>query len=359
MKPIRIVLLLVLFTCMASPLTAQQTSTDTTWRQRAREKSAAALPQYPEHLTVAQDGSGDYKTIQEAVNAVRDLSQVQVFIHIKAGVYHEKLVIPSWKTKVSLIGESAASTTITNSDYSGKDYPGGKDPFGRSKYSTYTSYTVLVQGNDFTATGLTIVNASGRVGQAVALHVEADRVVIDHCRLLGNQDTLYTATETSRQYYKDCFIEGTTDFIFGEATAVFEHCTIRNLTNSYITAASTTPRQKFGYVFLNCSLVADTGARRCFMGRPWRPYAKTVFLSTDMGNHIVPEGWNNWNNAENEKTVFYAEYNSKGPGAGSGNRVRWSKQLTAREAKAYTPETIFAGKDGWMPATRLPPKSGE
>lgn len=302
---------------------------------------------FPSSFTVAQDGTGNFKTIQEAVNAVRDLSQQQVTIHIKKGIYREKLVIPSWKCRISLIGDDKGSTIITNSDYSGKSYP-GLDFVGRDKYSTYTSYTVLVQGNDCTVENLTIENAAGRVGQAVALHVEGDRFVMTNCRLLGNQDTLYAATETSRQLYRDCYVEGTTDFIFGEATAVFQNCTIKSLSNSYITAAATTPRQQFGFVFLHCTLIADTAAKKVFLGRPWRPWCKTVFLHTTMGIHIVREGWNNWNNADNEKTVLYAEYQSAGPGAQSDQRVKWSRQLTAREARQYTLKNIFAN---WEPAT--------
>jgi pectinesterase len=326
--------LVIMFIMLGIILHAQQTSTDTTWKIRLREKGLTP-PQYPKELTVAQDGTGDYKTIQEAVNGVRDLSQEQVIIHIKPGTYHEKLVIPSWKTKVSLIGENNLTTIITNSDYSGKNYPGGSDAFGRSKYSTYTSYTMLVQGNDFEAENLTIENAAGRVGQAVALHVEAGRASFRNCRVLGNQDTLYTATETSRQYYKDCYIEGTTDFIFGQATALFQNCTIRSLTNSYITAAATSPSQKFGYVFLNCKLIADTSVKKCYLGRPWRPYAKTVFINTDMGDHILPAGWNNWNNVENEKTVYYAEYGSFGAGANAGGRVKWAKRLSKKQAAKF------------------------
>ncbi len=305
---------------------------------------------YPSSFTVALDGSGNFKTIQEAVNAVRDLSQQQVTIHIKNGVYHEKLVIPSWKTKVTLLGESRDSTIITWNDYSGKAYAGGaKDAFGKDKFTTYNSYTVLVQGNDFRAENLTIENSAGRVGQAVALHVEGDRCEILNCRLLGNQDTLYTGTETSREYYKDCYIEGTTDFIFGEATAVFQSCTIKNLMNSYITAASTTPRQQYGYVFFDCTLVADTAAKKVFLGRPWRPNARTVWIRTKMGSHIIPGGWDNWRQPDNEKTAFYAEYQSSGEGARPEGRVKWSKQLTAKEAKGYTLENIFAGKTGWLP----------
>jgi pectinesterase len=214
---------------------------------------AEAQPQtYPSSFTVAQDGTGNFKTIQEAVNAVRDLSQQRVVIHIRNGVYHEKLVIPSWKTMIMLEGESEDSTIISYDDYSGKPVPGGKDAFGKEKMTTYTSYTVLVQGNDFSAENLTIRNTAGRVGQAVALHVEGDRCVVRNCKLLGNQDTLYAGTEGSRQYYKNCFIEGTTDFIFGEATVVFDSCVIRSLINSYVAAAATTSRQEYGFVFLNC-----------------------------------------------------------------------------------------------------------
>jgi pectinesterase len=305
---------------------------------------------YPSSFRVAQDGSGDFKTIQEAINAVRDLSQQQVTIFIKKGIYHEKLTIPSWKTNISLVGESRDSTIISWNDYSGKPYPGGRDAFGKDKFSTFTSYTVLVQGNDFKAQNLTIENTAGRVGQAVALHVESDRVIIKNCRLLGNQDTLYTATQDSRQYYLDCYIEGTTDFIFGEATCVFNKCTINSLTNSYITAASTRPSTKYGYVFFNCHLVADTAAKKVFLGRPWRPYAKTVFIHTVMGAHIVKQGWENWRNPDNEKTAFYAEYKSTGPGANPGERVTWSKQLNRKEAKAYTLKNIF---NGWTPDMEL------
>jgi pectinesterase len=301
-----------------------------------------AQPQtYPSSFTVAQDGMGNFRTIQEAINAVRDLSQQRVTIHIRNGVYHEKLVIPSWKTMIALVGESRDSTIITYDDYSGKPALGGKDAFGKEKMTTYTSYTVLVEGNDFSAENLTIQNTAGRVGQAVALHVEGDRCLVRHCKLLGNQDTLYAGTEGSRQYYKDCYIEGTTDFIFGEATVVFDSCIIKSLLNSYIAAAATTPRQEFGFVFLDCRLIADTAAKKVFLGRPWRPYAKTVYIRTEMGVQIAPVGWDNWRNPENEKTAYYAEYESKGPGAAPGQRAGWSRQLTTKEARRYTVEGVL------------------
>ncbi|RYE16694.1 MAG: pectin esterase, partial [Sphingobacteriaceae bacterium] len=241
---------------------------------------------YLKMITVAQDGSGDFKTIQDAVNAVRDLSQEKVTIHIKKGIYHEKLIIPSWKINIALVGEDRENTIISNNNYSGQNLPAGKDASGRTAYNTYTSYTVLVQGRDFSAENLTIENTAGRVGQAVALHVEGDRCIIKNCKLLGNQDTLYAGTESSRQFYQNCYIEGTTDFIFGEATVIFQYCTIKSLVNSFITAASTTPRQKFGFVFFDCELIADTSAKKVYLGRPWRPYARTVFIRTKMGNQI-------------------------------------------------------------------------
>jgi len=316
-----------------------------------------AQTSYPADLFVAQDGSAQYTTIQEAVNAVRDLSQQQVRIHIKKGIYHEKLIIPSWKTKIALIGEDRENTVITNGDYSGKPNPSGKDLFGRAQYSTYTSYTVLVQGNDFVAENLTIINSSGRVGQAVALHVEGDRCIIRNCTLSGNQDTLYAATENSRQLYDSCYISGTTDFIFGEATAVFRNCTINSLTDSYITAAATTPRQQYGFVFIQCKLTAEPGVTKVFLGRPWRAYAKTVFINTMMGSHIIPEGWNPWKGdlmfPEKEKTAYYAEYNNSGPGASVAHRVAWAKQLTLAEANTYTVLSILAGKDNWQPLPTL------
>lgn len=319
---------------------------------------AQGRQKFPSTLTVAQDGSGDFKTIQEAVNSVRDLGQLTVTIRIKKGVYHEKLIIPSWKKHISLIGEDAAATIITNADYSGKSYISGPDAYGKDKFGTFNSYTVLVQGSDFTAENLTIANTAGRVGQGVALHVEADRVVIKNCRLLGNQDTLYTASPDSRQYYVDCYIEGTTDFIFGEATAVFQRCTINSLSNSYITAAATSPAQEYGYVFFDCKLTAAAEVKKVFLGRPWRPYAKTVFIRTVMGNHITPEGWNPWPGdamfPNKEKTAFYAEYESSGEGSSPVKRVVWAKRLSAKVIRQYTLKNIFSGKTTWIPIPNSP-----
>lgn len=309
--------------------------------------SAQQTPEYPSELTVAADGTGNYTTIGAALNAFRAYSPVPLKLHIKNGIYHEKVVMPHWLTNITIDGESKEKTIITYDDYSGKPLPNGLDSLtGRDKFSTFNSYTVFIQGNDVIIRNLTIQNTSGRVGQAVALHVEGDRVQIENCNLVGNQDTLLTANDSSRQYYFQCYIEGTTDFIFGPATVIFESCTIKSLTNSFITAASTTQKQSYGYVFKNCKLIANDEATKVFLGRPWRPYARTVYINTEMGNHIRAEGWDNWRNPENEKTAYYAEYDSKGAGANPSGRVAWSHQLTKAEAKQYTMENIFGN---WKP----------
>ncbi|WP_084519372.1 pectinesterase family protein [Christiangramia echinicola] len=314
-------------------------------------KNSSSPKETYREITVAKDGSGDFLTIQEAINSTRDLGPGEVKIHINNGIYHEKLEIPSWKHQLSLIGESKENTVITNNDYSGK-----VNPVTGKKFSTFTSYTVVVRGDDIKIENLTIKNASCGEGQAVALHVEGDRFLIKNCNILGCQDTIYTATAGSRQLYLDCYIEGTTDFIFGEATVVFKNCTIHSLKNSYVTAAATPQSQDFGYVFINCKLTAAENVDEVYLGRPWRPYAKTVFLNTEMGPHIVPEGWNPWEGDEmfpyKEETTYYAEYKSTGAGASSETRVEWSHQLNEEEARQYTLENIFSNSKDWFWASK-------
>jgi pectinesterase len=286
-------------------------------------------------VIVAKDGSGDFETIQAAVNSMPDHSQLRLTIQIKNGTYQEKLVIASWKTKITLIGEDKDETIITWNDYSGK-----------GTLNTFTSFTVLVQGNDFHAENITFENSAGTgVGQAVALHVEADRCIFTNCRMIANQDTLYTGVDNSRQYYLNCYIEGTTDFIFGPATVLFENCHIHGKKNSYITAASTPEGKQFGYVFKDCKITTSAETTKLFLGRPWRPFAKTVFLNCELPETIPAEGWHNWNKPDAEKTSFYAEYKSTGKGANSTQRVGWSHQLTEGQAKEYTTGNIFGDWD--------------
>lgn len=294
--------------------------------------------QYKYTFTVAKDGSGDYKYIQDAINAMRGYPLAPITLYIKNGVYNEKIELPANNTDVSFIGEDVDKTIITFNDYS-----------GRGRTTTFTSYTAKISGNRFRAENITFANTAGQVGQAVALFVDADKAAFKNCKFLGNQDTIFAGGETSRQLFTDCYIEGTTDFIFGPSTAVFQNCVLRAKANSYITAASTTAGKKFGYVFLDCKIFADDAVTKVFLGRPWRAHARTVFIRTQLPAAIVPEGWNNWNNAENEKTVFYAEYKSTGQGANSSSRAPWSRQLTASEAKEYTPENIFAAANPNLP----------
>jgi pectinesterase len=286
--------------------------------------------QYKYVFTVAKDGTGDYKFIQDAIDAMRAFPLAPITLYIKNGVYNEKIELPSWNTDVTFIGESVEKTIITFNDYS-----------GRGHTNTFTSATAKISGNRFVAENITFANSAGPVGQALALYVDADKAVFKNCRFLGNQDTIYATGETSRQYFKDCYIEGTTDFIFGPATAVFEGCTIRCKTNSFITAANTPAGKKFGFVFLDCKITIDSTVSKVYLGRPWRAWSRTVFLRCDLPKQIDPEGWNNWSNADNEKTAYYAEYKNIGEGANTTHRVSWSKQLTDKEAKEYTLENIF------------------
>ena len=283
-------------------------------------------------ITVALDGTGDYTTIQDAINNSKSFPSEKIVIFVKNGVYFEKVKIHEWNTNISLIGESKEKTIITNNDYFNK--------LGLGRNSTFYTYSLLVEANNVILKNLTIENSSGKVGQAVALSVFSDEVAVINCKILGNQDTLY-ASGKGNQYYKDCYIEGTTDFIFGSATAFFENCEIHSKKNSYITAASTPKDSLFGYVFKDCKLTAAKNIDKVYLGRPWRMYAKTVFINCELGNHIKPEGWHNWSKPEAEKTTFYAEYNNKGEGFQPKNRVNWSHQLSKKEAKKYTIDSIF------------------
>lgn len=283
-------------------------------------------------IVVAQDGSGDYESIVEAIKNTKAFPYERITIFIKNGIYKEKVKIHEWNSNLFLIGESKENTIITYDDYFNK--------VGLGRNSTFYTYTLLVEANNVVLKNLTIENSSGDVGQAVALSVFSDEVAIINCKLLGNQDTLY-ASGKGKQYYKDCYIEGTTDFIFGSATAFFENCEIYSKKDSYITAASTQKEVLFGYVFKDCKLTAADGVQEVYLGRPWRVYAKTVFINCELGHHILREGWHNWSKPEAENTAFYAEFENSGKGFQPESRVPWSHQLTKSEAEAYTLKTVL------------------
>lgn len=310
---------------------------------KAVAEAIPELQQYVRHydLVVAKDGSGDFFTVQEAINAVPDYRKnARTTILIKEDSYKEKVIIPASKNAVSLIGQGEVK--ITYDDYASKP-----NIFGENK-GTSGSSSCYIYAPDFYAENITFENTSGPVGQAVACFVSADRAYFKKCRFLGFQDTLYTYGKGCRQYYDECYIEGTVDFIFGWSTAVFNRCHIHSIGNGYITAPSTDKGQKYGYVFYNCEITANSDVDKVYLSRPWRPYAQAVFIQCNMGKHILPEGWDNWRNKNNEKTVFYAEYKSKGEGANPGKRVAYSKQL--KNTEGYSIEEVLSGNDGWNPS---------
>ena len=305
-------------------------------------QAVPALAPYVRHydFVVAQDGSGDFFTVQEAIDAVPDFRKnVRTTILVRRGVYKEKVVIPESKINLSLIGQEGA--VISFDDYASKP-----NRFGENT-GTSGSASCYIYAPDFYAENLTFENTAGPVGQAVACFVSADRAYFKHCRFLGFQDTLYTYGKGCRQYYEDCYVEGTVDFIFGWSTAVFNRCHIHSKGKGYVTAPSTDEGQPYGYVFYDCRLTADEGVSQVYLSRPWRPYARAVFVRCHLGGHIVPAGWHNWGKKEAERTVFYAEYGSIGAGAAPEKRAPFSRQL--KDLEGYSMQEVLAGADGWNP----------
>ena len=292
-------------------------------------------------ITVAADGSGDYTTVQQAFSAIPANSKSLFRVYVKNGVYKEKLELDSTKTFVELVGESRFGAILTFDDHTGKIGAKG------DTINTRTSYSFRVKCANFTARNITFRNDAGfTAGQAVAVEVEGDEAVFIDCRFIGNQDILFLNSEKSRQYYKDCYIEGTTDFIFGSATAWFEHCHIHSKKKSHVTAASTPAQHKYGFVFNDCTLTGDSTLHTVSLGRPWRPYAQVVYMHCYIGQQVKPEGWSNWNKTDYYKTARFNEYENYGPGASTYGRVTWSKQLTAAEAGETNIGNVL---DGWNP----------
>ena len=300
--------------------------------------SAAWAQERQDTIVVSRDGTGNFRTLQEAIESARAFMDYTVTIYVKNGVYKEKVVVPSWVENIDIIGEDRDKTIITYDDHA-----------NINKMGTFRTYTVKVEGSDITFKNLTIENNAAQLGQAVALHTEGDRLKFINCRILGNQDTIYTGAKFTRLYFKDCYIDGTTDFIFGPSTALFEDCIIHSKRNSYVTAASTPKEAKYGYVFKHCKLTAEPGVDKVYLGRPWRPYAYTLFIECELGKHIVPAGWHNWGKQSNEETARYMEYKNTGEGANVSERVAWSKQLTKKEAEAVTVDAIFSTQSNWNP----------
>ena len=297
----------------------------------------------PDTIFVARDGTGEFRTIDEAIEVCRAFMDYHKVIFVKNGTYKEKLIIPQWLQNIEICGESKEKTIITYDDHANVKRPETGKPMG-----TFRTYTLKIEGNAITLKNLTIENNSARLGQAVALHTEGDRLLLINCRFIGHQDTIYTGVAGTRLYFKGCYICGTTDFIFGPSTAWFEDCTIESLVNSYVTAASTPKDQAYGYIFNNCRLIAKEGVDKVYLGRPWRDYGYTLFMNCELGGHIRPEGWHHWEK-QREQTARYLEYNNRGEGAKTKDRVVWSHQLTKKEAAQITPETVFSVGSKWNP----------
>lgn len=315
-------------------------------------------------IIVSKDNLGDFSTIQEAIYSIPSNNTTPVTILIKPGKYQEKLIIN--RPYLTLIGEDATTTILTFQDHAKMLMPDG------SKCGTFRSYTCFIDTHDITLHNLTFENPSGSgriAGQALALYVDGDRIFFKDCHFLGHQDTLFTAPLppfeiekngfagpkenaeriNGRHYYKNCTIYGDVDFIFGSATAYFEHCKIYSLADldksgnnrGYITAASTPEGQTYGYVFYQCHFTSNCPPHSVYLGRPWRNYAKTVLLECILEEHIKEEGWHDWDKEEAHSQTFYAEYHSSGPGAAPEKRVSWSHQLTEEQASLYTKENVL------------------
>jgi pectinesterase len=326
------------------------------------------------HVRVSPDvktgieSTTEYPTIQMAMDhhpfagpaPGKDGRPARVYIEIEPGTYHERVIITQNNTNITFLGKGKSPEDVVITNSLNAKQAGG----------TFFTETVEINGAGFEADNLTFENTAGNTGQAVAVADRADRSIFKHCRLLGHQDTLFA--DYGRQYYVDSYIEGGVDFIFGNAAAVFDHTELHANGPGYLTAQSrTAPDQTTGYVILNSRVTSSidhtaqpvssnasfAGAKSIAsakgttgLGRPWRPYSRVIYINTELPADINPAGWNNWNNPANEKTAYYAESNSIGPGANPSTRVPWSHQLPPAETKKYLPETFLRGSDDWRPS---------
>jgi pectinesterase len=326
------------------------------------------------HVRVSPDvktgieGTTEFPTIQMAMDhhpfagIGRDGKPGRVFIEIAPGVYHERVIVTQNHSNITLVGmgKTPADVVVTNS-LNAKQAGG-----------TFFTETVEINGTGFEADNVSFENTAGNTGQAVAAAVRADKAVFKHCRFLGHQDTLFA--DYGRQHYVDSYIEGGVDFIFGNATAVFDHSEIHANGPGYLTAQSrTSPEQTTGYVIIDSKVTSgieagdgagpaaparDTISRDTIsLGRPWRPYSRVVYIDTELPADVVPEGWSAWGKTPGTPLAFYAEYRDSGPGANVAARAMWSHQLAARQAAQFRPRVFLAGKDGWDPvaaAAKMP-----
>jgi pectinesterase len=318
------------------------------------------------------ESTTQYPTIQMAMDHAPDAGSGRVFVHIYPGVYHERVIVTQNRPRMTLIGMGSTPSDVVITNSLNAKTAGG----------TFFTETVEINGPQFEADNLTIENTAGNTGQAVAAVVRSDQSIFKHVRFLGHQDTLFA--DFGRQYYTACYITGGVDFIFGNATAVFDHSELHALAPGFLTAQSRIkPSETTGYVIANSRVTSSIGdaedlasrhpnsgsnpmpgsksaesAKGTFgLGRPWRPYSRVVYLNTELPAGLNPAGWNNWGKTTNESTAYYAEFHSTGPGANPAARVPWSHQLTPAEARPFEPRNFLRGKDNWDPeakAAQLP-----
>lgn len=329
--------------------------------QHAPELAGTIEPE-DKTLYVAADGTGDFYSIQKAIDVAPDTGGALILV--APGTYREALTIDKPNIRLRSANPDASKTIVVMDKSAGTS--GG----------TLHSATVNVTGDNFFAENITFQNDWNAThpqlyqgSQALALLVTGDRARFHNVRLLGNQDTLYTGSKSctgqgenrtctpARQYFSDCYIEGNVDFIFGDGKTVFDHCEIRSTPHSegFVTAQGKSyPTEDSGYVFRDCRLTAYPGVNNVYLGRPWRPYATVIYLDTEMGSQIQPAGWREWNPGETHslETAFYAEQGSTGPGAHPGEREPYAKELTPDEAKKFLPENFLRGSDGWDPVAQ-------
>jgi len=300
------------------------------------------------HVRVSPNSTGttanrdDFPTIQMALDHAPDPGpDGRLFLHIAPGVYHERVFVTQNRPHTTFLGLGATPEDVVITASQNAKSAGG----------TFFSSTVEVAGAGFEADNVTFENSAGNTGQAVAITVRSDRAVFKHCRFLGDQDTLFA--DFGRQYYVDSYIQGGVDFIFGNAAAVFDRIEVHIIRPGYLTAQSrTSEEQSTGYVFRDARITAEEMHGKSFyLGRPWRPFSRVIFLSTEMPESLSPLGWSPWKAGDSLGNAFYGEHDSRGPGANIDGRANGSHQLSASEAAQFVPEVFLAGGDHWNALT--------
>lgn len=319
------------------------------------------------HITAGE--TEGFSCVSQALASLPPDSGEEVVLYLHKGIYREQLTVT--RPRLTIVGDSPQDTILTYDLYARMTMEDG------GRRGTFRTYSCLVDTHDVTFKNLTLANTAGPgpdVGQALALYADGDRLMFDNCRFLGNQDTLFTGPLppkeievngfvgpkqfapriNGRHYYRNCYIEGDIDFVFGSATAYFEGCEffskdIGRPVNGYVTAASTPEGQAYGYVMDRCRFTSQCPPHTVYLGRPWREYAKTVLINCYMDRHICPEGWHDWDKPHARQTCLFGEYESFGPGADMESRPGWVRRLSPEDLEMYSRENVLSGEDGWSP----------